>query len=65
MENDRYLQEKAERYRLMSALATKPEVKRQLRLWAREFEVLAESIDAEDRPELEDQELVGMGETAR
>jgi hypothetical protein len=57
--NARYFQEKAERCRLMSALATKPEIKRQLRLWAREFEDLADTIEIEDQLELERQESYG------
>jgi hypothetical protein len=51
--NAHYFQEKAGRCRGLSVLAT------QLRLWAREFEDLADSIENEDRPELEGQEAYG------
>jgi hypothetical protein len=40
-----YYRQKAERCRLMSALGTIPEVKEQLRLWAHEFDDLAEDAD--------------------
>jgi hypothetical protein len=40
-----YYRDKAERCRLMSAIALVPEVKEQLRLWAHEFEDLAETHD--------------------
>ena len=59
MDNDRNFREKAERCRLMRALATNPEVREQLRLWAREFENLAESVEAEDQSALD-----YIGETA-
>lgn len=53
MGNARYFQEKAERCRLMSALATNPEIKRQLILWAEEFEDIADCIETGDQPDLE------------
>lgn len=40
-----YLQDKAERCRLMMALATNAEVKEQLRLWSDEFEDIAAAAE--------------------
>jgi hypothetical protein len=40
-----YYREKAERCRLLSAIAMVPEVKVQLRLWTHEFDDLADAAD--------------------
>ena len=40
-----YYREKAERCRLLRALAIVPEVREQLRLWELEFEDIADSIE--------------------
>jgi len=40
-----YHREKAERCRLMMAMAVVPDIKEQLRLWAHEFDDLAEAAD--------------------
>ena len=52
--NGSYYRDKAERCRLMSALAIVPEVKKQLKLWAWELDGLAEEADKKhkrrDRP---------------
>ena len=40
-----YYREKAERCRLLSAIAAVSEVKEQLRLWTHEFDDLAEAAD--------------------
>ncbi|HZU90844.1 MAG TPA: hypothetical protein VE993_16460 [Stellaceae bacterium] len=55
MTNARYFHEKAERCRLLSVISTNPEIKRQLRVWAREFDDLADSVAAENQPEFERQ----------
>jgi len=44
-----YYREKAERCRLLSAIATVPEVKEQLRLWTYEFDDLADAADKRHR----------------
>ena len=49
--NGSYYREKADRCRLRSAIATAPEVKDQLRLWAYEFDEIAEA--AEKRNQLQ------------
>jgi hypothetical protein len=43
--NGSYYREKAELCRLMVAMAAVPEIKEQLRLWAFEFDDLAEAAD--------------------
>ena len=43
--NGSYYREKADRCRLRAAIATIPEVKNQLRLWAHEFDEIAEAAD--------------------
>lgn len=50
-----YFREKAQQCRLLLTTALRPEVKRQLRLWADEYEDLADSAEAKDR-EREDTE---------
>ena len=47
--NSGYYREKAERCRLMLAVAVVPEVKEQLRLWADEFDQLAEAGERQKR----------------
>jgi hypothetical protein len=41
----RYYRERAERCLLLSAIAIRPEIKDQLRLWAHDFDDLAEDTD--------------------
>lgn len=43
-----YFRERAERCRLLVITALKPEVKQQLRLWAREFDDLADTLEARE-----------------
>jgi len=43
--NGSYYREKADRCRLRAAIATVPEVKNQLRLWAHELDEIAEAAD--------------------
>jgi len=43
--NGSYYREKADRCRLRAAIATIPEVKNQLRLWAHEFDEIAEAAN--------------------
>ena len=44
-----YYNEKAERCRLMLAVAVVPEIREQLRLWAYEFDDLAEAAERRER----------------
>jgi hypothetical protein len=47
-----YCREQAERCRLLITIALKPEVKQQLRLWARELDGFADTIEVrEQEPE--------------
>lgn len=50
-----YFREKARRCRSLRTTALRPEVKQQLRLWADEYEDLADAAEAKDR-EREDAE---------
>ncbi len=43
-----YFREHAERCRLLVITALRPEVKQQLRLWAREFDDLADTLEARE-----------------
>jgi hypothetical protein len=43
-----YYRERADRCRLMLALSGQPETKEQLRLWEREFDEIAERLEAAD-----------------
>jgi len=43
--NGSYYREKADRCRLRAAITTVPDIKNQLRLWAHEFDEIAEAAD--------------------
>ena len=53
-----YYREKAERCRLLFAIAMVPEIKEQLRLWTHEFDDLA---DAADKRQKRQQRACGVG----
>ncbi len=56
-----YFREQADRCRLLVFTAIRPELKEQLRIWAREFEEIADAIE-ERRRDRERRGAVGKGE---